>query len=130
MTCSPQKRDFCNQSEFIFFVDHLDNDYVQEADVLPMSLELTLTQIEPTTLKIIRMDKETWKGEDVTEEVANAWLDQNQPTPEDELLPDFVADSDAWETYKASFEDAYGASSEPTLDDMNFEKGIGKHAKA
>lgn len=51
-------------------------------------------------IRFIRMDMETLKGEDVTEDVANAWISENEPDPDDcGTLPDFVRFSPAWERY-------------------------------
>ncbi len=55
--------------------------------------------------KLIRFDLEALSGEDISETVADAWLDDFDRTPDDEhLLPAFVRTSEAWERWCADFE--------------------------
>ena len=87
---------FCTSDEFILFVDQYDCKFTQEAELRPMSLEDVVSQVEDTTLLIIRMDHQNWKGEDVTEEIADKWLSIHEPDPDDEdALPDFVISSES-----------------------------------
>ncbi|MGO4659285.1 hypothetical protein AB4Z34_31560 [Ensifer sp. 2YAB10] len=54
--------------------------------------------------KLIRFDLDALHGEDVTETVADAWLDGYDQSPEEEhKLPAFVRTSDAWERWCADF---------------------------
>ena len=103
------KDDFCNSTEFLLFVDQADCQYVHEADLLPTSLCDAINACEDTTIQIIRMDHSNWCGEDVTEDIASAWLDVHAPELTTEhTLPEFVADSDAWQQYRENFELIYG----------------------
>lgn len=100
---------FCNSMEFLLFVDQADCQYVHEADLLPTSLCDAINACEDTTIQIIRMDHSNWCGEDVTEDIASAWLDVHAPEITTEhTLPEFVADSDAWQQYRENFELIYG----------------------
>ena len=54
--------------------------------------------------RLIRFDLDALHGEDVTETVADAWLDGYDLTPEEEhRLPAFVRTSDAWDRWCADF---------------------------
>ncbi|MCK3779702.1 hypothetical protein MZK49_23685 [Ensifer sesbaniae] len=54
--------------------------------------------------RLIRFDLDALHGEDVTETVADAWLDGYDQTPEEEhKLPAFVRTSDAWDRWCADF---------------------------
>ncbi|WP_429807177.1 hypothetical protein [Ensifer sp. B1-9] len=55
-------------------------------------------------VRLIRFDLDALHGEDVTETVADAWLDGYDLTPEEEhKLPAFVRTSDAWDRWCADF---------------------------
>lgn len=55
-------------------------------------------------VRLIRFDLDALHGEDVTETVADAWLEGYDLTPEEEhKLPAFVRTSDAWERWCADF---------------------------
>lgn len=59
--------------------------------------------------KLIRFDLDALHGEDISETVADAWLDDFDRTPDDEhLLPAFVRTSQAWERWCADFEAPHG----------------------
>lgn len=86
------------------YVDEADCHFVQEAELLPTQFDAAVTNCEDTTTQIIRMDHKTWRGEDVTEDIANAWLNTHEPLASDEAtLPAFVAESDAWQLYCDDF---------------------------
>ena len=54
--------------------------------------------------RLVRFDLDALHGEDVTETVADAWLDGYDQTPEEEhKLPAFVRTSDAWDRWCADF---------------------------
>lgn len=69
--------------------------------------------------RLIRFDLDALHGEDITETVANAWLDRFDQTPEAaDTLPAFVRTSDAWDRWCADFDAepaAYGRASHGTL---------------
>lgn len=69
--------------------------------------------------RLIRFDLDALHGEDVTEAVANAWLDSFNQDPADEhKLPAFVRSSDAWDRWCADFTAApapYGQNGHGTL---------------
>ena len=86
------------------YVDQANCLFVQEAELLPTQLDDAVKNCEDTTTQIIRMDYKTWRGEDVTEDIANAWLNTYEPLLHDEnTLPAFVAESDAWQLYCDDF---------------------------
>lgn len=86
------------------YVDQANCLFVQEAELLPTQLDDAVKNCEDTTTQIIRMDYKTWCGEDVTEDIANAWLNTYEPLLHDEnTLPAFVAESDAWQLYCVDF---------------------------
>ncbi len=54
---------------------------------------------------LIRFDLDVLHGEDVTETVADAWLEGYDQSPQEEhKLPAFVRTSDAWERWCADFD--------------------------
>lgn len=90
--------------EFLMYVDLADCHFLQEAELLPTQLDDAVKNCEDTTTQIIRMDHKTWCGEDVTEDIANAWLNTHEPLPNAEnILPAFVAESGAWQLYCDDF---------------------------
>ena len=95
---------FCNSQEFLLFVDQYDCQFVHEAELSPSSKQDAVAACQDTTLQIVRMDQTNWIGEDVTEDVANAWLDYYAPKPTQErTLPAFVLESHAWLQYLKDF---------------------------
>lgn len=123
---NPQRGAFCGADEFLLFVDQYDCQFTHEAELRPMSLDDAVSECEDTTLQIIRMDQSNWRGEDVTEEVADEWLTIHEPEPDAEsTLPDFIADSDAWQDYLDDYDTLFSAPDEPPLDD--FELGVGRY---
>lgn len=65
-------------------------------------------------LRFIRFDLETLTGEDVTEEVVAAWIEENQPDPDDcGVIPDFVRFSPAWEDYRDDWANEHGGRRRP-----------------
>ncbi len=55
--------------------------------------------------RLIRFDLDALHGEDISETIADAWLDDFDRTPDDQhLLPAFVRTSQAWERWCADFE--------------------------
>lgn len=55
--------------------------------------------------RLIRFDLDVLSGEDISETVADAWLDDFDRTPDDEhLLPAFVRTSQAWQRWCTDFE--------------------------
>jgi hypothetical protein len=101
--------DFCGSQEFLLFVDQYDCQIVHEAELRPTNLPDAVRACQDTTLQIIRMDQVTWVGEDVSEDLANAWLDVHNPIPSLECtLPKFVLESDAWLHYLGDFLAVYG----------------------
>jgi len=72
--------------------DFLAKTYATKADVLPL--------LNDEAQRVIRFDFQTLKGEDITEELAQAYLDGQQPYTWDEsTLPDYVKKSQAWEDH-------------------------------
>ncbi|WP_312362571.1 hypothetical protein [Ensifer sp.] len=56
-------------------------------------------------VRLIRFDLDALSGEDISETVADAWLDGFDRTPDEEhLVPIFVRTSEAWERWRADFE--------------------------
>tara|TARA_R110002126_G_scaffold59569_3_gene156011 strand:+ start:374 stop:865 length:492 start_codon:yes stop_codon:yes gene_type:complete len=130
-----QHHRFCNTDEFVLFIDQYDCQFIQEADLKPMSLAQAVAQCQDTTVKIIRMDQSNWRGEDVSEEIAQQWLHIHEPEPDTtDKLPDFVQSTDAWQAYVERQEnDLDYHASEPTLrQDAHmgaFELGLGKFSR-
>ncbi|RDL51207.1 hypothetical protein BLJAPNOD_02339 [Ensifer sp. M14] len=59
--------------------------------------------------RLIRFDLDALHGEDISEAIADAWLDDFDRTPDDEhLLPAFVRTSHAWERWCADFKPPTG----------------------
>lgn len=55
--------------------------------------------------RLIRFDLDVLSGEDISETIADAWLDDFDRTPDDEhLLPAFVRTSRAWQHWCIDFE--------------------------
>lgn len=100
---------FCGSEEFLLFVDQYDCQFVHEADLHPMSLLEAVNSCQDTTLQIIRMDQSIWVGEDVSEDIAHAWLDMYTPEPfKAHTLPYFVSESEAWQQYLSDFHSTFG----------------------
>lgn len=82
---------------------------MHEAELRPTDLSDAVKACQDTTLQIIRMDQVTWEGEDVSEDLAHAWLNFYNPIPSLEYtLPKFVLESDAWQQYLGDFHAVYG----------------------
>jgi hypothetical protein len=99
---------FCHSQEFLLFVDRYDCLFVHEAELRPIRLNDAVRDCQDTTAQIIRMDQENWCGEDVTEDIAHAWLDTYEPEPtHEDTLPAFVLESEAWQLYSEDFKARY-----------------------
>lgn len=91
-----------------------------------MDMDEAVNECEDTTLRIIRMDHSNWRGEDITEEIADEWLNIHEPEPDSEsTLPDFVRNSEAWLDYLDEYDDIDTADA-PELTD--FDLGVGRYA--
>ncbi|MEP2978964.1 MAG: hypothetical protein ABJO86_05735 [Lentilitoribacter sp.] len=92
----------------MLFVDQYDCQFVHEAELRPVELNDAVKDCQDTTIQIIRMDQGNWCGEDVTEDIANAWLDTHEPEPtHEDTLPTFVLESEAWQLYREDFKARY-----------------------
>lgn len=102
---------FCHSQEFLLFVDRYDCLFVHEAELRPIKLNDAVKNCQDTTAQIIRMDQENWCGEDVTEDIAHAWLDMYEPEPtHEDTLPAFVLESEAWQLYSEDFKARYSGT--------------------
>jgi len=99
------KRQFINSREVLIPVDaHRTGFYLSETFVVGMTFataaEAMARHHNDETTKFIRFDMDTLTGEDVTEEMAGAYLDDTNLTPHDEdRLSTFVRTSEAWERF-------------------------------
>lgn len=78
--------------------------------------------------RLIRFDLDTLHGEDVTETVADAWLDRFDQSPEEaHNLPAFVRTSAAWERWCADFEAAPRPYSQTAHGTLNHRQQFGSY---
>lgn len=96
--------------------------YFGETDVFGTAYETVKdalkAHLDDDVAKFIRFDLDALHGEDVTEQMASAFLEDFDRTPEDEdVLPTFVRTSDAWETWCESYriENGFGHNSAARL---------------
>lgn len=111
------EKKFCNNDEFILTVAKFGNETrLLETVMQPVTIDEILEDCEDHYQGFMRMDRTTFKGEDVTEDVAKAWLAAN-PTDIDDIrrTPDFVVDSSAWDDYCEDWETATNDHSEMQL---------------
>lgn len=103
-------KQFCNYGEFLMFVNSDQGRYIHETDMSQMSAKEAALEADDTIDAIIRMDRCTWKGEDVTEEVAMAWLTSDMVDPADpSKFPLYVRNSEALETYSHAYREEKAA---------------------
>ena len=99
---------FCHSQEFLLFIDQHDCLFIHEAELRPIKLNDAVKDCHDTTVQIIRMDQENWRGDDITEDIAHAWLDAYEPEPtREDTLPTFVLESEAWQLYSEDFNARY-----------------------
>lgn len=81
-----------NGETYIEESEFLARTYTADSDVLPF--------LNDEVQRVIRFDLQSLTGEDITEELAQAYLDGQQPYSWDEsTLPDYVKKSQAWEDH-------------------------------
>lgn len=115
------RRQFINSREVLIPVDaHFLGFYL--ADTLPVgktfdtAADAMAAHQHDATTRFIRFDMDTLTGEDVTEEMATAYLEDSNLTPHDEdRLSTFVRTSEAWETFCKAEGVAYTQASHGTL---------------
>lgn len=97
-----EPRPFINSREALLVIDtHKGREYAAETKLFGDTMAKPSEAYQGVdATRFIRFDLDTLTGEDVTEEVANAWIEVNAPDPDDcGTLPDFVRFSPAWESY-------------------------------
>lgn len=103
------KRKFITATETLLLkTSHGNGCYYAETEVLPKIYHTAAEAIAGTDdfVQAIRFDMETLKGEDVTEDCAEAWLSNWTGTP-DETVPAFVEGSDAFKRYCREYEERF-----------------------
>lgn len=118
---APAKRQFIGSREVLIAVfAHQTGFFLAETKVIgktyaTASEAMACHQNDDTT-RFIRFDMDTLTGEDVTEEMATAYLEDSNLTPHDEdQLSTFVRTSEAWETFCKAEGVAYTQASHGTL---------------
>ncbi|MEI2296722.1 hypothetical protein [Ensifer sp. MJa1] len=77
-------------------------------------------------VRLIRFDLDALHGEDITETVADAWLDRFDQTPQQaHALPAFVRTSDAWDRWCADFDADRGGFSQADHGTLNHRQQFG-----
>lgn len=95
-------RAFINSTETLLVIDiHNGRQYASETKLFGDTMAKASEAYQGVdAVRFLRFDLETLTGEDVTEDVAEAWVSTNDPDPDDcGTLPDFVRFSAAWERY-------------------------------
>ena len=93
---------FINRNETLqIWTRHKDGTRIDESDdhgTIYRTVDDVLNRCDEDTTRIVRYDLDTLTGEDVTEEIAAAYIDLHQPCSwEEDTLPIFVKESGAWE---------------------------------
>lgn len=107
---------FLNSCEVLLVIDRFNGrEYASETKLFGDTMAKASEAYQGVdATRFIRMDMETLIGEDVTEDVANAWISEYSPDPDDcAILPDFVRFSEAWATYKDDWQAERGNRRRP-----------------
>ena len=98
------RKQFCNHGEFLLFINASHGGYVHESDMQQMTEKEAAHEAGDHIKQIIRTDKCNWTCEDVTEEVAMAWLTSDMVDPADpRKFPLYVRQSAALDIYTAEY---------------------------
>ena len=102
------RKQFCNHGEFLLFINASHGGYVHESDMQQThTAREAACEADENVKQIIRFDRFNLNTEDVTEEVAKAWLDAEQMNPsESHKFPLYVRNSEALDTYTKEWDEA------------------------
>lgn len=110
-------RPFINSRETLLVIDvHNGRQYASETKLFGDEMAKPSDAYQGVdAIRFIRFDLEELTGEDVTEDVANAWIQERSPDLDDptDKVPDFVRFSEAWASYKADWHAERGNRSCP-----------------
>lgn len=95
------RKQFCNHGEFLLFINASHGGYVHESDMQQThTAREAAREADENVKQIIRFDRFNMDAEDVTEEVAMAWLKAEIMDPsESHKFPLYVRNSEALDTY-------------------------------
>lgn len=127
------RKQFINSRELLLTVDTFKGgSYLGESALLGTVYETAKEALDKHNddgiTRFIRFDLDALHGEDVTEQMAEAWLDDFEHSPDDEhLLPEYVRNSEAWEQWCEVYHTTNGLFTQRSHGTINHrQQGIGR----
>lgn len=127
----------CQSTECLLFIDQYDGFYIRETALRALTLEDAARSVDDNTAQIMRLDFETWQAEDVSEQIAAAWLEMHRTDIKQKArLPQLIVKSYALAALSKNYDDritsptglsARWLSNPAHLSD--FDLGVGRFSK-